>query len=59
MDIGLAAIAFGIIMLGVIKVYGTLKKDLPRPFLWLMIAAILAISFYLAMTRGCTPDWIV
>jgi hypothetical protein len=56
MEVGIVAIVFGLAMLGIIKLYEMCKRDVPRPFFWLVLIVIAAISLYLASTRGCTPE---
>jgi hypothetical protein len=53
MMVGLAAVAFGLIMLLIIKIYEVTKTPLPKGWGWLVMAAIVAIGLYLAGTRGC------
>ena len=54
--IGIYAMIFGLIMLGVIKLYEARKKDTPKPLLWIVVVGVLVISVFLAMTRGCAPE---
>jgi uncharacterized membrane protein len=56
MEVGIFAMAFGLVMLGVIKLYAMGKKDAPKPLFWLVVGVIAVISIYLVMTRGCTPE---
>ena len=59
MGIGLIAVVVGIAMLGILKLYERIKKDVPRPIFWFILAVVVAISMYLAAARGCTPEPLV
>lgn len=56
MEVGIIAMVFGLIMLGIIKLYAMSKKDPPRPLFWLAVVVIVAISLYLTATHGCNPE---
>jgi hypothetical protein len=46
MEIGIIAVIFATVGLGVVQLVEVTKKDVPKPLIWLVVAFTAAISLY-------------